>query len=123
MRLTANLVEPETLQCIERAEMALSITGGTEQDELDIAMIRAYWRYLTGEIAEAREQMSEVLEKVESMAPLSQGDALLLFARILADQGDLQQAAKHALVSADLFENHGAGTRAQLARHFADQVH
>ncbi|WP_404321564.1 hypothetical protein [Arthrobacter luteolus] len=118
MRLTANLVEPETLQCIERAEMALSIAGGTPQDELDVAMIRAYWIYLTGEAAEARQRMAALLAKSDSMAPHSAGEALLLYARIVADEGDLAEAAKHGLASARLFESAGATDRAEQARAF-----
>lgn len=122
MRLSANLVEPETLQCIERAELALSITGGTEHDELDVVMIRAYWNYLTGELEPAREKMASVLRKVHVLSPLSQGDAHLLFARILETDGDFQEAAAHAEKSAALFDFAGAQARAAQARFFMDAV-
>ena len=122
MRLTANLVEPETLQCIERAEMALSITGGTRQDELDIEVIRAYWSYLTGDIAAARLQMSAVLDESAALSPLSHGDARLLFARIIADDGDLHASVDHATTSAEIFGKAGAVAREELAKEFGQQV-
>ena len=122
MRLTANLVEPETLQCIERAEMAISISGGNLQDELDITVIRAHWRYLTGEVAAAREQMAGAIEQAGSMSPLSEGDARLLYARILNDDGAVDQAAEQARASADLFDKVGAVTRAELAKTFLGEM-
>ncbi len=121
MRLTANLVEPETLQCIERAEMALSITGGTAQDELDVALIRAYWCYLTGEVKEARRRMSELLAEASSMAPHSEGEARFLYARIVADQGHHAEAAEYAEASAELFDAAGAAARALQSRKFMEE--
>lgn len=122
MRLSANLVEPETLQCIERAEMAISISGGTEQDALDTTMIRAYWRFLTGETEGAKTEMEWVLGNSDSMAPLSHGDAALLYARIVAAVGMETEAVRHALVSAELFDRAGAPVRAKQARDFAGKV-
>lgn len=118
MRLSANLVEPETLQCIERAELALSVTGGTEHDELDVRMIRAYWNYLTGDVGPAREQMALVLNHADALSPLSEGDAHLLYARILGTEGDFLEAAEHARRSAELFDFAGAQARAVQARDF-----
>lgn len=120
MRLSASLVEPATLQCIERAELALSITGGTEHDDLDVRMIRAYWNYLTGDVGPAREQMALVLHQADALSPLSEGDAHLLFARILGTEGDFQEAAGHARRSAELFDFAGAQARAAQAREFVD---
>lgn len=118
MRLSAKLVEPETLQCIERAEMALSISGGSPQDELDIEIIRAHWRYVTGEFHAARSQMAAALEQVQSMTPLSEGDGRLLYARILFETGDFQMAVAEAEASVEVFDRAGAGLRAQQAKEF-----
>jgi len=122
MRLSANLVEPETLQCIERAEMALSISGGSPQDELDMEIIRAHWRYLTGEFDAAKSQMAAVLEQVQSMTPLSEGDGRLLYARILQATGDIQLAVKEATASIEVFNGAGAALRAQQAKEFLADV-
>ncbi|MER2133557.1 MAG: hypothetical protein ABS910_02620 [Arthrobacter sp.] len=118
MRLSANLVEPETLQCIERAEMALSISGGSPQDELDMEIIRAHWRYVTGEFEAAKTQMAAALEQVHSMTPLSEGDGRLLYARILQETGDTEMAIEEAMASLQVFDNAGAGLRAQQAKEF-----
>ena len=122
MRLTANLVEPETLQCIERAEMAISITGGTPQDEIELAITRAYWSFLTGELTAARSQMNVVMEKSEMMAPHIEGEARFLLARILRDEGQLQHAADRFAESAQLFDSAGAGARAEQSRRFLSQL-
>ncbi|MFZ3452999.1 hypothetical protein [Arthrobacter sp. 7Tela_A1] len=122
MRLTADLVEPETLQCIERAEMALSIAGGTPQDQLDVAMTRAYWTYLTGDISCARQQMEPVLSDAHLMAPHGEAEARFLMARIVADEGDLMEADKQVSASAALFDKAGAAARASQARAFHKQL-
>ncbi|GAA1354833.1 hypothetical protein GCM10009636_21360 [Arthrobacter koreensis] len=122
MRLTANLVEPETLQCIERAEMAISITGGTPQDEIELAITRAYWSFLTGDLAAARSKMNAVMGKSEIMAPHIEGEALFLLARILRAEGHLAAAADRFALSAHLFETAGAGARAEQSRRFLTQL-
>lgn len=122
MRLTANLVEPATLQCIERAEMAISVSGGTLQDELDIDVIRAHWRYLTGEIAEAKAQMDRTMIQAGSMSPLSEGDARLLYARILHANGDTAAAEDEATTSAAMFDELGSKVRADQARQFLSEI-
>ncbi|MCC3297208.1 hypothetical protein [Arthrobacter caoxuetaonis] len=122
MRLTANLVEPETLQCIERAEMAISITGGTKQDEIELGITRAYWMYLTGECSEARAHMAVLMQEAELMAPHIEGEARLLYARILRDEGQPEEAAKYAAESARLFENAGASARAEQSRGFLEDA-
>ncbi|MBF4992974.1 hypothetical protein ITX31_02465 [Arthrobacter gandavensis] len=118
MRLTANLVEPETLQCIERAEMAISITGGTPQDEIELAITRAYWSFLTGDLTAARSKMNAVMEKSEIMAPHIEGEAVFLLARILRAEGQLADADDRFAQSAHLFEEAGAGARAEQSRRF-----
>ena len=122
MRLSASLVAPETLQCIERAEMAISISGGTPQDALDIAVIRAHWDYLTGDVNRALERMTEVAEQMGSMSPLGEGDARLLYAQILLEEGDSEKAITQALLSAELFDNAGAVTRAEGARNLLKKI-
>lgn len=116
MRLTANLVEPETLQCIERAEMAISIAGGTPQDAIELSITRAYWSYLTGDLRAARIRMDEVMGQCGLMAPHIEGEARLLYARILRAEGHMQESAAHAAASAKLFEAAGAGSRAEQSR-------
>ena len=122
MRLTANLVEPATLQCIERAEMAISVSGGTLQDELDIDVIRAHWRYLTGDVSGAREQMDLTMTQANSMSPLSEGDARLLYARILHDSGDTDAAIEQATTGLTIFDEVGSNVRAEQVRRFLSEI-
>lgn len=122
MRLTANLVDEETLQCIERAEMAISISGGSPHDELDISVIRAHWGYLVGDVGAAREQMDRVMQQADSMTPLSEGDARLLYARILAATNDPELGRVQAGIAIDLFAKVGAVTRADQARKLLSEI-
>ena len=122
MRLNANLVEPSTLQCIERAEMAISISGGTPQDELDISVIRAHWHYVTGDFQSAAKEMSEVMLKAHVMAPLSQGDARVLYAQIFDAIGESASAREQATIAIDLFDKVGAAMRAEQARKLLSEI-
>lgn len=122
MRLTANLVEPETLQCIERAETAISITGGTPQDEIELSLTRAYWSFLTGELNEAKSRMVVLMGESDLMAPHIEGEARLLFARILNDEGHAEEAEEYSRESARLFEDAGAYARAEQSKRFLEET-
>lgn len=122
MRLTANLVEPETLQCIERAETAISITGGTPQDEIELSLTRAYWSFLTGELNEAKSRMVVLMGESDLMAPHIEGEARLLFARILNDEGHAEEAEEYSMESARLFEDAGAYARAEQSKRFLEET-
>ncbi|MER2137244.1 MAG: hypothetical protein ABS909_05210, partial [Arthrobacter sp.] len=95
-----------------------SISGGSPQDELDMEIIRAHWRYVTGEFDVAKSQMAAALEQVHSMTPLSEGDGRLLYARILKETGDTKMAVEEALASIEVFDKAGAGLRARQAKEF-----
>lgn len=60
VRLTAGLTEPSTLECIERAELAISVTGGTKTDELEVVMARIHWMILTGQEEDAGRKLEEM---------------------------------------------------------------
>lgn len=53
MRLQAKLGDAATLRCIERAELATDIVGGSERDHLEMSLVRAHWNYLAGDMQEA----------------------------------------------------------------------
>ena len=46
VRLMAGVVEPATLQAIERSELAHSVVGATPTETLEVSLLRARWNYL-----------------------------------------------------------------------------
>ena len=66
--------------------------------------------------------MSGIMARAEVMAPLSEGDARILYARILAAAGEAEAAREQAKTGMELFENVGAVMRAEQARELADSI-
>ncbi len=116
MRLAANVADADTLRCIERAELATDVIGGSEIDLLLLRRNRAHWSYLAGDAASA----VAILEDVCTATTASQvlGDAWFLLGRAYLATGD-KNAARQALSEAAVhFESAGAPHRAQQARDF-----
>lgn len=117
MRLAANVADPETLRCIERAELATDVIGGSENDLLLLRRNRAHWSYLVGDAASAVAVLEDICAS-ETTTPQVLGDACLLLARAYVAAGD-KNAARQALAEAVVhFESAGAPHRAQQARDF-----
>jgi hypothetical protein len=117
MRLAANVADPDTLRCIERAELATDVIGGSENDLLLLRRNRAHWSYLVGDTASAVAILEDICTS-ETTTPQVLGDACLLLARAYVSAGD-KNAARRALAEAVVhFESAGAPHRAQQARDF-----
>jgi len=115
VRLTAGIVEPETLSAIERAELAFSIVSGTKGDELEVAFIRARWLYLTGDIVAAVEKLREIHAGREALAKHTSGEVSLLLGKSLKASGELEEALVHLEEAQKAFATAGAQDRVQQA--------
>lgn len=116
MRLAANVADPDTLRCIERAELATDVIGGSESDLLLLRRNRAHWSYLAGDATSAVEILEDICKA--TTGPQVLGDAWFLLARAYLATGD-KNAARQALSEAAVhFESAGAPHRAQQARDF-----
>jgi hypothetical protein len=116
MRLAANVADADTLRCIERAELATDVIGGSESDLLLLRRNRAHWSYLAGDASSAVAILEDIC--TATTGPQVLGDACFLLARAHLATGD-EIAARKALCEAVVhFESAGAPHRAQQAREF-----
>lgn len=115
VRLSAGIVEPETLSAIERAELAFSIVSGTKGDALEVAFIRARWLYLTGDIVGAVEKLREIHAERSALAKHTAGEVSLLLGKSLKAAGEPDEALVHLEEAQKAFSAAGAGDRVQQA--------
>ncbi|MHA7238446.1 hypothetical protein [Arthrobacter sp. TMS1-12-1] len=121
-RLAAGVVEPETLECIERAELASSIVGGTERDRLELRLTRAQWLVLTGQFEAAAGQLAEVIEKKSLLATHMAAQAHFLMGQASSPRGMEREAVSNFEASEDLFLQSGAEDRASSARALIESI-
>ncbi|WP_307032275.1 hypothetical protein [Arthrobacter sp. B3I4] len=116
MRLAANVADADTLRCIERAELATDVIGGSETDVLLLKRNRAHWSYLAGDAGSAVTLLEEIRATVRSLTPQILGDVCLLLGRSYLAVGD-KVAARQSLREAEVhFRTAGAPHRAQQAK-------
>ncbi len=115
VRLSAGIVEPETLASIERAELAFSIVRGMKSDELEVAFIRARWLYLTGDIVAAVEKLRKIHAERESLAKHTAGEVALLLGKSLKAAGESEEALVYLKEAQKDFSSAGAQERVQQA--------
>jgi tetratricopeptide (TPR) repeat protein len=114
MRLAAEVADADTLRCIERAELATDVIGGSEIDLLLLRRNRAHWSYLAGDAESAVAILEEICNATAGSQVL--GDAWFLLARAYLATGDTVAARKSLRESVVHFESAGAPHRAQQAR-------
>ncbi|GER22426.1 hypothetical protein NCCP1664_09230 [Zafaria cholistanensis] len=122
MRLAAGVVEPETLECLERAELALSVIGGTLNDKLELQLIRARWLHLNGDVEAALEQLRPVEANRDALPPNFQGELDLLSARCLMGLGRGTEALEQLRRAQMVFAEAGAPNRAAIAIELATEI-
>lgn len=121
-RLTAGLIGPETLECIERAELASSIVGGTQRDQLELRLNRAQWLVLTGQFEYAIEQLTDIIARQGLLAKQIAAQAHLLLGQALSGKGSATEAVETLETSEQLFLQSGAQDRAAISRNLIDTI-
>ncbi|MCU1634732.1 MAG: hypothetical protein JWM61_3384 [Micrococcaceae bacterium] len=121
-RLAAGVVEPETLECIERAELASSIVGGTERDRLELKLTRAQWLVLTGQFEAAIKQLTEIIDNKRLLASHVAAQAHFLQGQALAASTSNADALADLRLSEKLFLQSGADERATTARALIETI-
>ncbi len=112
LRLAGGVVEPETLECIERAEMAASIVGGSERDQLELSLTRAHWLLLTRQYDAAIERLRPICEASSSLlATQTAAEAHMLLGQALAQSGDFLEGMFQLEKSQELFHQSGSPER------------
>ena len=118
MRLAADLADSATLRCIERAELATDVIGGSEENVLLQKMNRGHWNFLAGDPAGAVQLLDEVCERADVLPPQAIGEARLLLGRAQKALGERALAELNLLQAAHHFEAAGAEQRADQARDY-----
>lgn len=116
MRLAADIVDQQTLQCIERAELAAGIVGGNPPERLELVMTRAHWHYRVGETAAAVELLRPVCAQSAILAGHTAGKASFLLGRCLHEQGCAPDALRYLDDAATFFERAGASAKKAQVR-------
>lgn len=122
LRLDAGLVEPETLEYVERAEVAISVTDGIREDVLEVRLVRAHWELVAGDLGQAETKLRDVAAQAASIFPNIQAHALMLLAGCLSRlerKDEALQAGKESLM---LFESVNAEVRAAQVRTIIDSI-
>lgn len=115
-RLAAGVVEPETLECIERAELANSIVGGTERDHEELKLTRAHWLVLTDQFEASADLLRSVVANKDLVASHTAAQAHFLLGQALSGLGNKAGATTNLELSEELFLQSGAEDRAAAAR-------
>jgi len=118
MRLAAEVADADTLRCIERAELATDVIGGSDEDHILLKLNRGHWNFLAGDPQAAIAILTEISTVAEKTSPQILGEASLLLGRSHAVVGNDSEAQTHLLEAADHFEKAGAPQRAEQAREF-----
>ncbi|WP_165788017.1 helix-turn-helix domain-containing protein [Arthrobacter glacialis] len=116
VRLMAGVVEPATLQAIERSELAHSVVGATASETLEVSLLRARWHYLNGELPRALELLANIEANKEQLAPHIAGDSALLLGSALKAADSSAQALEAFTNARDRFVLAGAADRAAVAQ-------
>lgn len=123
VRLMAGVVEPATLEAIERSELAHSVVGATLAETLEISLLRARWHYLTGELPQALELLDSIEARWEQLPPHIAGDSALLLGNALEASSRMDDAMGAYGKAQRRYEHAGAKDRADVAARHLAQLH
>ncbi len=122
MRLAAGLAGEETLEFIDRAEIAQSIVQGGAAEKLQLNITRAHWLLLEGRSHDAAVMLRSICQAAEPLATHTAAEAHLLLGRALHQQGLTDEGIKEMTVGETLFKDAGAQHRAEQARTAINEV-
>ena len=121
MRLQAKLGDAATLRCIERAELATDIVGGSERDHLEMSLVRAHWNYLAGDMQEALAILEPLCARSSILATQTSAEAHFLFGRTLLASQRIDEGLVAFEEAAKLFEQAALPERSAAVREYHRQ--
>ncbi|WP_181032374.1 hypothetical protein [Arthrobacter sp. ZGTC212] len=121
-RLSAGIADQETLECIERAELASSVTGGTPLMELELSTARAQWLVFNNGAEEAAVIVQQILDQRELLPEHEIAEVEYVAALALHHLGRNDEALAAAVHSEKVFIARGAHRRALEVRSIIDSI-
>lgn len=118
MRLQAKLSDAATLRCIERAELATDIVGGSERDHLEMSLVRAHWNYLNKLYQAALDILEPLCARSSILATQTSAEAHFLLARTLVGLGRLDEAVATFDQTVKLFDQAALPERSAAVRDY-----
>jgi hypothetical protein len=109
------VVEPATLEAIERSELAHSVVGATRTEALEVSLLRARWLYLNGDMPAALALLESIGSEREALATHIAGDTALLLGKVLKAQGRMEDALAAFNEAKSMFTDAGATERISQA--------
>ncbi len=122
MRLAAGLAGEETLEFIDRAEIAESIVQGGGAEQLQLNITRAHWLLVEGRSHDAAVMLQTICQSTEPLATHTTAEAHVLLGEALHQQGQTAQGIKEITIGEALFRDAGADHRAKLAQETIDKL-
>ncbi|WP_026556066.1 helix-turn-helix domain-containing protein [Arthrobacter sp. 35W] len=114
VRLAAGVVEPATMEAIERAELAQSVVGANLSDRLEVSLLRARWLYLNGSMDDALALLQAINSQQDALAKHTAGDTALLLGKALKALGRTAEALVALNEAKEHFAEAGAADRVAL---------
>lgn len=115
VRLAAGVVEPATLEAIERSELAHSVVGATRTETLEVSLLRARWLYLNGDMDAALTLLESIGSERDVLATHIAGDTALLLGKVLKAQDRTEDALAAFNDAKAMFTEAGATERISQA--------
>lgn len=116
MRLEAGVTDAATLRCIERAELATDIVGGSERDHLEMSLVRAHWNFLSGDTDAAIAILEPLCAKSAVLAMQTSAEAHFLLGKALQAARRREDARRIFEEAARLFDRAAAPERSAAVR-------
>jgi tetratricopeptide (TPR) repeat protein len=122
MRLHAQLGDAATLRCIERAELATEVVGGTERDLLEMSLVRAHWYFLTGDMESAINILEPMHSKFPVLAAQTAAEASFILGKAMITQGNDEESLQILEEAVTLFDTAAATERSAMVRDYLASV-
>jgi tetratricopeptide (TPR) repeat protein len=122
MRLAAGVLNEETNECIQRAELATSIVGGNDGDRLVVEFTKGHWHFLQGEFREASSLLSAVSQQGVELPGNLLGETWLLLGQSLSHIGEGEAALGYLRRSEEYFLQAGVADRAAQAAALISEI-
>lgn len=94
VQLQAGIANEQTLHCIDRAQLAYDIIGGSESELVGLAVTRARWNVAAGELQKASDLLQEAMGSASYSEDSEHVSVHLLWAQILTDLGRVDEAKR-----------------------------